>query len=337
MNSIILTKSWKVFITEVFRSPQSYIFWLVVFLFVLFLLSRFRNRMEERGVNKAIYISRGLVGSLIAFIIAPIVFYIMLNIVALVHNVAIIDVSFLTDWIGLTISSYWWLLKCFFGSVSVSFAKEIYSVNSIIRILWIILPISFIWLRMSKTKIGKLFLIPLIIGVLVITRYKTAPTTFITEDKELVKHIPLLNRFALNQNDADINTTQILSVQHKQLITIGLFAVIAIGLVVGLIFKYRVIGLFISLIGLLGFILIAPHDIELNNKHPDYLIDIDSLVSRMDSLYFINGESIDVYQISLQIESAFNARIEAGDMIQFPDSLCTKYEAYFFDRCHNEN
>ena len=261
----------------------------------------------------------------------------MLNIVALVHNVAIIDVSFLTDWIGLTISSYWWLLKCFFGSVSVSFAKEIYSVNSIIRILWIILPISFIWLRMSKTKIGKLFLIPLIIGVLVITRYKTAPTTFITEDKELVKHIPLLNRFALNQNDADINTTQILSVQHKQLITIGLFAVIAIGLVVGLIFKYRVIGLFISLIGLLGFILIAPHDIELNNKHPDYLIDIDSLVSRMDSLYFINGESIDVYQISLQIESAFNARIEAGDMIQFPDSLCTKYEAYFFDRCHNEN
>ncbi|MDC0231143.1 hypothetical protein OAK19_04190, partial [Aureispira] len=72
MNTIILTKSWKVFIAEVFRSPQSYIFWLVFFLIVLFLLSRFRNRMEERGVNKAIYISRGLVGSFIAFIVAPI-------------------------------------------------------------------------------------------------------------------------------------------------------------------------------------------------------------------------------------------------------------------------
>ena len=293
--------------------------------------------MEERGVNKAIYISRGLVGSFIAFIVAPIAFYIMLNVVALVHNVHIIDVSFLTDWIGLTISSYWWLLKCFFGSISVSFATEIYSVDSVIRILWIILPISFIWLRMSKTKIGKLFLIPLIIGVLVITRYKTAPTTFITEDKELVKHIPVLNRFALDQNYADRGDQKILSIQHKQLMTVGLSILIIVGLVIGLFLKYRIIGLFITLVGLLGFLLMAPHDLEYNNKHPDYHLNIDSLVFRMDSLYLVDGASVAVYQISLQIESAYKARIGAGDMIRFPNSLCNKYEAYFFDRCHDKD
>jgi hypothetical protein len=338
MNTILLSKTWRQFFTEVLHSPQSYIFWLVIFLIVLFILSRFRNRMEEQGVNKAIYISRGLVGTFIAFIVTPIAFYILLNIVALVHGVEIIDVSFLTQWIGLTITSYWWLLKCFFGSVSVSFAKEIYSVDSFIRILWILLPVSFIWLRMTKSKIGKLFLIPLIIGVLIITRYKTAPPTFITEDRELINKIPVLNWFSTDKETASKEQETNITSEKRKLLAGGLALLIIVGFVVGLYFKFRIAGLFITLVGLLGFVLMAPHELEvMETKHPDYHLDLDSLIFRMDSLYISTGESIDVYEISRKIESAFEAHIDAGDMISFPDSLCRKYESYFYDRCQDRN
>ncbi len=338
MNTILLSKTWRQFFTEVIHSPQSYIFWLVIFLIVLFILSRFRNRMEERGVNKAIYISRGLVGTFIAFIVTPIAFYFLLNTVALVHGVKIIDVSFLTDWIGLTLSSYWWLLECFFGSIRVAYAEEIYSVDSFIRILWIVLPISFIWLRMSKSKVGKLFIIPMIIGVLIITRYKTAPPTFITEDKELINKIPVLNWFSADSNKANDDKKSIITKDKRKLLAGGLAVLIIVGFIVGLYFKFRIAGLFITLVGLLGFVLMAPHEKEVREtKHPDYHLDLDSLIFKMDSLYISTGESIAVYEISQKIESAFKAHIEAGDLIRFPDSLCRKYESYFYDRCQQRD
>ena len=195
MNTLFLAKSWGDFVLEIVQRPQNYVFWLIVFLVVLFLLSRLRNIMEERSVNRAIYVSRAFVGTFIAFVITPVVFYIMLNIVALVHNVNTIDISFLAKWLGLTVTSYWWLLKCFFGSASISGADQLYSLDSMIRIIWILLPLSIIWMRVSNTRIGKLFLIPLIIGTLVITRYKYAPPTFITEDENLAERIPGLNWF----------------------------------------------------------------------------------------------------------------------------------------------
>jgi len=154
--------SWGEFLIAVAQNPQKYVFWLIIFLVVLFILSRLRNIMEERGVNRAIYISRGFVGTFIAFIVTPVVFFIILNLIALVHSVDTIDIGFLAKWIGLTLTSYWWLLKCFFGSESLSGAVDIYSVDAIIRIFWVLLPFSIIWFRVSNSKIGKLFLIPLI-------------------------------------------------------------------------------------------------------------------------------------------------------------------------------
>ena len=348
MNPIFLflerKKTWgEFFLKEVIRSPQSYIVWLIVFLVVLFLLSRLRNRLEERGVNKAIYISRGLVGTFIAFLVTPVVFYVMLNVVALVHNVNMINVSFLTDWIGLTLTSYWWLLKCFFGSTSISGGKEIYTVDSIIRILWIVLPISFIWLRMSKSRIGKLFLIPMIIGILIITRYKSCPPTFITQDKEIVNKIPGLNWFVVNQQQEEEKNsptrTKVLKPAERKMIAAVLACMILAGFFVGLYLEYRVIGLFVSLVGLLGFLLMAPHKKEKvipEDHHADYHLNLDSLVVRMDSLYRADGETVEVYNLSLKIGSGYHARMSVGDMIRFPDSLCVKYESYFYDWCQGE-
>jgi hypothetical protein len=335
MNTLFLSMSWRDFLIDIKNSPQSYIFWLIVFLGVLFVISRLRNRMEVRGVNKAIYISRGLVGTFIAFIVTPIVLYIFLNIMALVHGVNLIDISFLTKWIGLTLTSYWWLLKCFFGSASISGALDIYSIDSIIRILWIILPFSFIWVRMSKTRISKLFLIPFIIGILVITRYKTCSPTFITEDKELMKRIPGLNWFVVKKHVGPKKAKKIITPAQRKLIAGGLAFMVLCGFVVGLYLEYRVIGLFVSLVGLLGFLLMAPHEKEkkVPKAHHAYHLNINNLVHRMDSLYRVDGESVDVYELSLKIGSAYHARMSQGDMIRFPDSLCAKYESYFYDWC----
>ncbi|WMX15816.1 MULTISPECIES: hypothetical protein [unclassified Aureispira] len=338
MNALLLSMSWGEFLIDVVQHPQKYVFWLIVFLIVLFLLSRLRNIMEERGVNRAIYISRGFVGTFIAFIVTPVVFFIILNLVAIVHGVNTIDISFLAKWIGLTLTSYWWLLKCFFGSESLSGATEIYSLDAIIRIFWVLLPFSIIWFRVSSSRIGKLFLIPLIIGVFVITRYKTAPPTFITEDRELVNKIPGLNWFTdqANGNSAANAEKQFLDASKRKIIAGALALVIIIGFVVGLYLEYRVIGLLVTLIGLLGFLLMAPHEKEKvipPSHHRDYHMNIDSLIYQMDSLYAIDQKSIEVYNISMKISSAYQARIDVGDMIRFPDTLCVKYESYFYDWC----
>jgi len=338
MNSIFLSQSWGEFLSTVIVNPQKYVFWVIVFLIVLFLLSRLRNIMEERGVNRAIYISRGFVGTFIAFIVTPVVFFIILNLIALVHQVNTIDISFLAKWIGLTLTSYWWLLKCFFGSESLSGATEIYSADALIRIFWVLLPFSIIWFRVSRSRIGKLFLIPLIIGIFVITRYKTAPSTFITEDRELVNKIPVLNWFSNNSKSGSFTNSenQFLDGPKRKIVAGALAVVILIGFIVALYLEYRVIGLLITLIGLLGFLLMAPHEKEKvipPSHHKDYHMNIDSLIHRMDSLYLADQKSIEVYNLSMKISSAYQARIDVGDMIRFPDTLCVKYESYFYDWC----
>ena len=242
---------------------------------------------------------------------------------------------FLAQWIGLTVSSYWWLLKCFFGSESIAGQADIYSVDAIIRMLWVLLPATLIWLRISKSRIGKLFILPLIIGVFVIAQHKKAPPTFITEDPKIVSRIPMLSWF-IQDPDAPVQTDKGLKPYQKQYIIGGLLVFIIIGFTVGLYFKYRLIGVLIVLIGLMGFFLLAPHEehkVIPIEHHEHYHADIDSLIHRMDSLYYTNGESIEVYDLSLKIHAAYHARFEMGDMIEFPDSLCLHFNNYFYDWC----
>lgn len=335
---ILLADSWSDLLARVGANPQNYVVWVIVFLIVLFLLSRLRNIMEERSVNRAIYISRGMVGTIIAFIITPIVFFILLNIVALVHGVNTIDIGFLAKWLGLTVTSYWWLLKCFFGSESLSGAAEMYSPDALIRILWIILPFSLIWIRMSSTKIGKLFLIPLIIGVFVITRYKKAPETFITQDEQLMRRIPGLNMFSNDPNAPTAKSS--ISNEQRKFLAGGLLLLLIAGFVVGLYLQRRLIGLFMAAVGLLGFLLMAPHEKEkvIPEKHEEnYNANLDSMIQVMNYLHAKNPDTLELYHLSLQVKAGYDARLEVGDMIVFPDSLCTKFEPYFYDWCKENN
>lgn len=338
---LFLNLSWGEFLLQVARNPQNYVLWLVVILLVLYLTSRLRNILEERSVNRAIYISRGLVGTFNAFLILPVALYLLLNVMALVHGVTTIGIGFLGKWLGLTVTSYWWLLRCAFNSADLINADQIYSVNSLIRILWILLPFSIIWLRTSRTRVGKLFLIPLIIGTLVITRYKFAPPTFLTEDTELLQKIPMLNRLNFISSNAlptGGNATAMLSEQQRKIVAGILGFLVAIGFIVGLGLAKRVPGLLLVAVGIMGFLLIAPHQADTSQKVPDkhkehYGANLQALIHKMDSVHQIDNNSLEVYDLSMRISAAYQARIEMGEVIRFPDSLCNRYHAYFYDWC----
>lgn len=339
IHPLLLNASWGEFLLRVAKSPQNYVFWLIVFLVVLFLLSRLRNIMEERSVTRAIYISRGFVGTFIAFVVTPIVFYILLNLIALVHGINTIDIGFLAKWLGLTVTSYWWLLRCAFNSADLVNADQIYSINSVIRILWILLPFSIIWLRTSRSRVGKLFLIPIIIGTLVITRYKFAPPTFLTEDTELLQQIPGLKWLTFTNSiplSSGGSTSSMLSNQQRKIVAGILGLLIAIGFGVGLLLGKRVPGLLLVIVGIMGFLLIAPHEAarEMPQEHEEhYRVDLNALIHQMDSLYQIDENSIEVYNMSMRISTAYQTRMKMGEIIRFPDSLCRHYHAYFYDWC----
>lgn len=115
----VTDKKWSNLFQGLANSPVTSMIWVVVLLVLLFVLSRFNNYLEVRGVNRAIGITRALVGSFMYFIVAPVVLFVFINVMAFIYGAPLINVSFLWNWIELTGTSYFWLLKCLFRSEGV--------------------------------------------------------------------------------------------------------------------------------------------------------------------------------------------------------------------------
>lgn len=186
---IVALVTWNDFIQEFLSNPGQFIqgHWpyLLGLVLVLFALSRLNNYMEIRGVNRAINVARAFVGSVMAFVIAPIVFLLLLNLVAYVKGIPRFNLSFIWDWLRLTGTTFWWILKsatCF--SCEGEKMDVAYNISSLIRIAWVIIPISFIWLRSVSSNLWRILLIPFILGIFYITYQKKASPTF------LDKYIP---------------------------------------------------------------------------------------------------------------------------------------------------
>ena len=127
-----------------------------------------------------------------------------------------------------------------------------------------------------------------------------------------------------------------LSANQRRIAAGVLSLFILAGFVLGLRAKRRVPGLLLVLIGIMGFVLLAPHEndrIIPQEHHEDYHTDIDSLVIRMDSVYNNDPDDIEAYYLSQKISAAYRARMAVGDMIRFPEDLCERYNAYFYDWC----
>lgn len=405
------SKSWSDLIGDIFSKPTNILIWVIVFLVILFALSRFNNYLEVRGVDRAIYVTRGMVGSLMFFVIAPIVIFIMLFVIALIYGIPPPDISFLGKWISLTFSSYFWLLRCAFNDNNLIQENpvELYSVHALVRILWTLIPLTLIWLRVSKTRVGRLLILPVIIAILLIARYKKANETFLTQgfdgtlteyfakmtmtEKQLIEEhtkimFPILAKQYLrviNEEPAETDDLEELEqiaefrneqeklkrkgaeissalvhwgkIQFVRLNSGKLRQQIIAGVIIGFILlgfgiglaseKYRVVGLIVVIIGILGFFLITPSsDVvsEDNDYHEDHPInvDLDSLIYRMDSLYLAPEDNeLAIYNMANRIYQAYeyqynNEGDHMIDTIWDEHGLCYKYGDYFYDHCYKE-
>lgn len=203
---LLLATSWgdllKTFLANPLDFLQEHWYGLIFVLLLLFGLSRLNNYMEVNSVNRAINIARAFVGSVMAFIIAPITALMVINLVAYVKGIQMFSFWFILDWLQLTASSIWWIIKsatCF--SCNNQSTEVAYDINSIIRIAWIVIPATFIWLRSTSSLISKLVLIPFVLAILYVTYQHEASPTFL--DKyipEKYKNFSIDDFLNLNKN-----------------------------------------------------------------------------------------------------------------------------------------
>lgn len=335
-------KSWGELFAEILQNPSSYVIWLILSFVILFFLSRLNNYMEVKGVNRAIYITRGFVSSLMFFVIGPIAFFILLNIFALINGVETLDVSFLWSWLRLTITTYWWLLQSAFDSGRLEHTNQMYTVHSMIRLLWVTIPLIFVWFRVAPSKIGKLLFIPVVIFMFTVTQYKKAPTTFLTEGANLRFLQPYIPAFLREGGPSDLLTQN-----HIGPVAIGLVLLIIAGFTIGFYLKRYVLALLLVAIGIGGFSLLIPPNSEqgvvLKDKRSGEtwtFSRLDSLVAQLDYTYNMYGDSvfledsiIDMHDLTLSIR-------EGAEVLgNFPDSLCDNqnYRLYFYDFCQNRS
>lgn len=360
------TRSWGDLLKELLQNPvvfaQQNLIWIVVILLTLFVLSRVNNILEIRGVNRAIIISRGIISSITAFILAPAVCILLINLIAIVNGLPTINVSRIGDWIWLTATSYWWLGKCLFGGAP--FMDMMYDGNSIIRMLWIGVPISFVWLRSATSNFTRLLLVPVLLGMLFVTRHREAPETFISEplkpyfrdwfkdhtafsphDSTAIEKYTTYDNIDIDldlvgdkdkiQKRTDNASKHISDFYQRNSSTIGLVVVglILLALAVGYLMKKPGVGAILAICALLLFIMMNSDSMRWHPSGKTALerqAELDTLYNRFENKYIeTDGKpSIDLSQLS----TAINERVKFYNL-SLPDSVCTRYKDYFRDYC----
>jgi len=202
----ILLTSWGDLLGNFLSNPLEFLrdhwYGIIFLLLLLFALSRLNNYMEVNSVNRAINIARAFVGSIMAFVIAPITLLLLINLIAYLKGIPTFSFMFIWDWLKLTGSTFWWIVKsatCF--SCDNERMPYAYDINSLIRIAWVVIPVSFIWLRSTSTMFTRLMLLPFIAAILYITyQRKASPTFFDKYIPEQYRNITIDNFLNLNEN-----------------------------------------------------------------------------------------------------------------------------------------
>lgn len=349
---------WSEHFNRILKDPTGYIqshwIWLLVALLTLFILSRVNNYMEVKSVNRAIYLARGMVGTVMAFVVAPIIFLILLNVYAWFNGLPLFNLIFLWDWFALTLTTFWWLLK----SIGMPRGDYIYDINSLIRLGWIIIPVSFIWLRVASSNFGRLLLIPFIAGLFFLTAFKHAEPTFLNKYlpqnlKEFKigggDHISISDRVKRLEDpneggDSYVDTktkevTREVNSFYKEnaiYFTLALLFLLALAIFLGFYTKNRMFSLILILICLGLFYLMMktsppPEPIKRDQIviNPTYkkmaLLDLCTL---FEKTYVATGESIKSHEISV----AIRYKLTMGKR-ELPLHFCTSYRMYFYDYC----
>ncbi|MEM7105005.1 MAG: hypothetical protein AAF502_17845 [Bacteroidota bacterium] len=351
-------KPWAQHFGEIARNPGEFInghwIWLLVIILTLFILSRMNNYMEVSGVNKAIIISRGIVSTFMAFILAPIVFMLLLNVYAFFNGLPLINMRFIWEWIVLTATTFYWLLKC----IGMPRGEVMYDLSGVIRVLWFLLPTAYIWLRTASSGFWRMMLIPFVISTIYLTAYKAAPPTFFNkyipvewqDIKVGDQKGPTLNdqikaieeKTGGDKNDDDKPTA--FDNQKKKLsedankfykkntayISGGIFILLAFALALGYLTKFKILSLLLTGACIFGFYMMmqsSPSAEKLENfRTPNYAFY--ELVDKFEAEYKKKGESMTAHKYAIRL----NEMVKTGKY-ELPKYFCQDYKLYFYDYC----
>lgn len=341
-------RAWGDVLKEFVANPiyfvQSHFMWIIVVLLVLFLLSRTSNFLEKSSVTRAINFSRGLVESFVAFVVAPIVFVVLINIIAYLNNLPMIDLSNIGHLLKLTATSFWWFGKCIFDGAP--FMEPLYDGNSLVRLLAILLPISYIWLRAVSTSMGKTLLVPFIIVVFIVTKNRVAPDTFVTP--YLKEHFPEYFQInSLNTDKISINKLKTLknsgelatdakSFYKKNHQSIGLFlgVLVFLAIVVGYVFKQKKFAAFLALGAIVLYFLV---DKQYNgfwlDKDKNQAVVMEELKDKMaDFEWIYKAQEGDAHIKLSNLAVEISAHLKQH-RLRLPSSFCNQYRDYFYEVC----
>ncbi len=347
--------TWRAFIGSFLTDPVGFIQlhwpWLLFLLILLFALSKLNNYLEVKGVDKAILITRGLVGSVMAFIVTPFALLLFVNCIAWAKQLPTVNMWNIVEWLQLTVTSFWWILECALDIGESPTSNSLYSSSSIVRIIWIALPLVFIWLRIMKTRFWRAMCLPILLGLLVITANRWAPPTFldnhipiaVTEWQPSKEPMVFSERSQIQQAPPTletVNRTEGLLNRHRKLIIVALLCLLAVGCSLGYYSDYKLIGLGLILFSCFGFVqlftsTVETHDLLPASKKtetipPPKASQLTQEFKAFEALYKAQqGEtSVKLSQLSFKI----NAMLKSSGEVP-PARFCSLYRDYFFDYC----
>jgi hypothetical protein len=357
------TRDWGDVLEAVLKDPlmfmQKNFVWVFIILILALLLFRLNNNLEVRGVNQAILISRGMVNTVIWFVVVPVVIILLFNIIGLMYNLPRIDLWNIWRWIQLLGSTIWWLGKCLFGGAPLM--EDLYDGNSITRLTLILVPLSLVWLRTARTGFGRLALVPFIFSIMFITKNKVAPDTFLTsvlKDKypsyfysgrtlsPTTKEVLTLgtDTLAVDSLGRKKNLTKevgndVTKFYKKNSHQVGLFLgfMVLMALLVGYLFQKPKLGALIAILAIFLYFMIGKSAdkawLVKGESTADRHAELDKLISDFMFTYQAQ-EGKSNTQLS-KLATEINARMKE-DNIPPPDSFCTKYKDFFYDLCTKE-
>lgn len=362
-----MKRTWADFLNDAFLNPidfvQSHWLWVIVILLILFMMARLNNYLDEKGVDYAIHIARGMTSTILMFVVAPIIVLIFINLVALIEGLPFLELWFLVDWLRLTMTTFIWLIKCALNSRSITFNPQMYDLNAIIRISWVTIPFVvaaiYQYQQYSYRTWLQTLLIPYVLCILWITQYRKSPEPFIkkylpsfvlemdsletNKKHDFNKKITIIGKDTVH-HQIDTKTTNIkknTKTTQKEVpppnianvIIIGLFL---LGLFLYFFTQYQNIAMMMAIGGMvMGVLLFSPPnpDAEKVTKiKNDAKRHLDTLLVDFEGFYqqTKGAESLELSQRAMNIRNLIKEY-----RLKLPTNFCDSihYQKYFYEFC----
>jgi hypothetical protein len=234
---------------------------------------------------------------------------------------------------------------------------ELYDGNSLVRILWITVPLSAIWLYTSDTAMMRWMLLPLLVLILFVTRHRVANETFLTDMLE--PHFPAwftekkgspLARAGEQPPQESPTQDSVLTVDspvdipqqedldrfyqaNRHLLNLAVLGLFVVGLVTGLVFKKTFAGSMLA-VAAIGLFFVFDKG-QAFSWHPSgksgyqRQAELDNLMHKfVEEARRPDADSVLLSLLSIKINKTLLEEKQSP-----PDSICTEFPDYFAETC----